>query len=128
MSCVSNTKISIRNIIIKKVANDKNKAIKAKKKNIIFNTTNWIDSEKYNFKTKKVQRDGKHFSRSSSVIIQKQKNSASKNNIYNSNSTIKGSIFKKYSNKTKKINYNKSCSDLHKNSKRIFLVEVIRIQ
>ena len=120
MSNIDNTKISTRNIITKKPIDDKNKAVKAKKKNLLFNTMNRIDCEKYNFKTKKVSRGGKHFSRSSSVIIQKPKNSASKNKAYNSNNNmnIKGSVFKKYSNKTKKISYNKSCTDLHKNNKK----------
>ena len=100
MSCIDTLKISNKNAI-KKTIEYKNRQKRAKNK-IIFNTM--IDLDK--FKNKIISK-----SKSSSIIIAKRKNSEKKKRHIFIPINLGAPLIKTYNNK-KKIEYNKSVSDI----------------
>ena len=101
MSCIETLKISNKNAI-RKTIDYKNRQKRAKNK-IIFNTM--IDLDK--FKTKKISK-----SKSSSIIITKKKNSEKKRKRHIFIPINLGAPLIKTYNTKKKIEYNKSASDI----------------
>ena len=105
MSCIETLKISNKNAI-RKTIDYKNRQKRAKNK-IIFNTM--IDLDK--FKTKKISK-----SKSSSIIITKKKNSEKKRKRHIFIPINLGAPLIKTYNTKKKIEYNKSASDIINNN------------